>query len=213
VTIPPQRSATDGTPRAADPIVADLATAAADGVHLFKQQRFLDAAAMFEEVWARCKTVLGSDHPSTLTVAGNFGVALVASGSGARRRHGITVIRNNFKDRSRVFGDDAPKTFTALDALATAYRLDGNVDQAVRLAKLVTAARTQRLGATDPDTLTSRMGLICALTAAGDLSTGLALFKTAIAEAQEAHGETHPFTLALVECGVSTGLIHTSRIF
>ena len=189
--------------------VADLAEAADGAVRLFQQESYKRAAALFEQVLGACTSALGPDHPSTLTVAGNLGVAMVAAG---RRRDGIARIEANVSDRTRVLGGEHPDTLTARDALATAYRLNGDVDQAVELAKRVTVQRMRLLGGVHPDTLTSRMGLICAVTAAGDMSTGLDMLRSTLQESEDAHGLDHPLTRAVLECGQSSGLIHASKL-
>ena len=118
----------------------------------------------------------------------------------------------NVADRARVLGDEHRDTLTARDALAAAYRLDGAVDQALKLSRQVTVQRTRLLGGSHPDTLTSRMGLVCAITAAGDMSTGLSLFRLTLQETEDTYGHRHPLTRAVVECGQSTGLIHASKL-
>jgi Tetratricopeptide repeat len=195
-------------PVAADHAVVDLAEAADAAVRLFQQEKFKRAAAMFEQVLGGCENVVGPEHPATLTVSGNLGVALVSAG---RRRDGIARIEANVQDRARVLGREHPDTLTARDALATAYRLNGDVDLALELAKRVTAQRTRLLGATHPDTLTSRMGQICAITAAGDMSAGLELLRDAMQDAEDAHGLDHRLTRAVLECGQHAGLIHASK--
>ena len=65
---------------------------------------------MFEDALARCRASLGGDHPATLIVAGNLGVAQVAAG---QRRKGLKLVIDNLADRVRVFGDDHPDTLTA----------------------------------------------------------------------------------------------------
>src|SRR3712207_7865127 len=53
---------------------------------------------------------LGGEHPDTLTVAGNLGVAHVAAG---HRRKGLKLMTSTLVDRVRVFGEDHPATMTA----------------------------------------------------------------------------------------------------
>ena len=106
-----------------------------------------------------------------------------------------------------MLGDEHPETLTARDALAVAYRLTGDVDDAVALSALVTAQRTKALGAAHPDTLTSRMGLALARAAAGAIESAYAVLTSAIADAEKALGANHRQTVALLECGRQSGLI------
>ena len=206
--VPEPGAAYDRAPRVADEMSRSLAFSAAQAARLFRSRRYNQAVTMFTEVLTSCRNLLGPDHHATLTVAGNLGVAMV---SARRHRAGIAAIEANLADRSRVWGEEDPATLTALDALATAHRLDGDIAVAVRLAKRVTAQRTRMLGATATDTVTSRMGLICAVTAAGDQAAAVVLLRSAIDEVEQAHGPADARRRALVECGAGNGLIDLSR--
>jgi tetratricopeptide (TPR) repeat protein len=177
-----------------------------EGAALFAAGRFREAVPEFEQALAGCRSLLGPEHPGTLTVAGNLGVAQVAAG---QRRKGLKIVVDNLADRVRVLGDDHPDTLTARDALAAVHRTSGNVDDAVAMSGKVALQRARRLGPTHPDTLTSRMGLALAHAAAGDVSSAHRLLAAALSDAQEAYGARHSYTLLLLECGHSWGLIGT----
>jgi hypothetical protein len=95
---------------------------------MFGSGNVKDAMGLFEGTLRDCRVMLGHDHLATLTVAGNLGAARVSAG---RRRVSIELIAENVADCSRVLGDSDPRTLTALDALAVAYRLAGDVDDAL----------------------------------------------------------------------------------
>ena len=141
-------------------------------------------------------------------MAGNLGVALVAAG---RHKPGVAMLVENVEVRRRVLGDDHPHTLVAVDALATAYRLHGDVGVAVSLYRSVTAQRTRVLGNVHPDTFTSRMGLIRAVTAGGDRAAGKELLAAAIDDAERQYGRNHSQTRALIACGVQSGSFRKSR--
>jgi hypothetical protein len=87
-----------------------------------------------------------------------------------------------------------------------AYRLAGDVDDAVELSGQVSVQRRRTLGAAHPDTLTSRMGLARAQAAAGDLEAATALLSAAVHDAEQALPPRHPHLTALVECAEAIGM-------
>jgi hypothetical protein len=171
---------------------------------LFEAGRIDEAVPLFEQALASCRSTLGGEHPDTLTVAGNLGVAYVAAGN---RRKGIKLITTNLAARVRVLGDTHPATMTARNALAAAHRISGNADTAVSLAKQVVVQRTRALGPLHLDTLTSRMGLALALAAAGDVTSAQRLLASTMNDAEETLGPEHEHTVALIECGEAAGLL------
>jgi Tetratricopeptide repeat len=170
-----------------------LAAGNSAGAELFASGRYKQAVPMFEQLLVSCRAELGPTHLLTLTAAGNLGVAQVAAG---QRRDGIAMIVANLADRVRVLGDEDLATLTARDALAAAYRIVGDVDDAVLLSRKVTAQRAQRLGP------------IRAVAAAGDLTSAVALFTSALQDTEQAYGPQHGRTRALLECARSSGVIH-----
>lgn len=171
---------------------------------LFEAGRYEEAIPLFEQALATCRVTLGGEHPDTLMVAGNLGVAQVAAG---QRRKGLKVITNNLASRVRVLGEDHPDTLTARNALAMAHRVAGDADTAITLAKQVVVQRSRTLGPTHVDTLNSRMGLSLALAAAGNVIAAHRMLASTINDAEETLGPDHAFTVALIECGESNGLL------
>ncbi len=105
-----------------------------------------------------------------------------------------------------MLGDEDPRTLTARDALAVAYRLAGDVDDAVELSGQVAAQRSRTLGPAHPDTITSRMGMARAQAAAGDLEAATALLSAAMLDAEQTLPPRHPHRTALVECAEAIGM-------
>jgi hypothetical protein len=187
--------------------LAELVASNGAGAAQLRAGRAKLAVAVFERVARRCREALGSDHIGALTVTGNLAVSLISSG---RRREGIELLLANVADRSRVLGEEDPRTLIARDALAVGYRLAGRVDEAVELSAQVVALRTRVLGPQHPDTLTSRMGLLLAQAAAGDVESATAGLVSALTDAERALGLRHRHTLAIAECGSSIGLVHVT---
>ena len=106
--------------------VRESATRNTAAAELFDAGRYEEAVALFAQALASCRSTLGGEHPDTLTVAGNLGVAYVQAG---QRRKGTKLITSNVAARARVLGDSHPDTLTARNALAAA----GDVMSAHRL--------------------------------------------------------------------------------
>jgi hypothetical protein len=158
------------------------------------------AIVLFQQALDGCWALLGADHPDTLTVAGNLGVALVKAG---RHGDGLELIGANVADRVRVLGDEDPRTLAARDALAVAHRLAGHPGDAVAVAQQVTEQRSRVLGPAHLDTLTSRMGLALANAAMGDVVTAAEEITAALGDAERIHGTDHERTVALLQCAVT----------
>jgi hypothetical protein len=184
--------------------VRESATRNTTAAELFETGRYDEAVPLFEQALASCRSTLGGEHPDTLTVAGNLGVAYICAG---QRRKGMKLISANVTARERVLGETHPDTLTARNALAAAHRINGDADAAVSLAKQVVLQRSRTLGPTHVDTLSSRMGLALALAAVGDVMSAHRLLASTMNDAEETLGPEHEHTLALVECGESNGLL------
>ena len=179
-----------------------LAQTHADAVTLYGARSYSQAVRVFGQVYEGCSTALGVDHDATLTVAGNLAVSLIGAG---RTRAGIAFLRRNLADRVRRWGDLDAGTLTARDALAVALRLNGDVHGAVALSTTVTDQRRQVLGRSHLDTLTSVMGLVRALAAAGERNRAIAVLNENVGQAETAHGTHHASVRALVDCGRHLG--------
>ena len=174
------------------------------GAEMYGAQQFTEAVELFEQALASCLATLGDNHPDTLRVSGNLGVALVHAGES---RKGIELIRSTADARSQVLGPEHSDSLSALNALAVAYRLTGNPDKALETAKRVVLARSRALGPTHADTLTSRMGLGLALAAAGETANAHRIVDKTLADARDAFGVDDDHYLALVDCGFESGLL------
>ena len=205
----PYLPAADDAPPVVSGPIWEFAAGNETAADMFDAGRYDEAVPLFEEVLASCRSTLGSEHPGTMTVAGNLGVAYFAAGN---RRKGLKHIGNSVSERARVLGEEHPDTLIARDALATAHGLTGDADRAIALAKQVVVQRTRVLGSTHSDTLTSRLGLALALAAAGDVSSAHRILGSTVDDAEATLGAQHPHTLALLDCGVTHGLLREDPI-
>jgi tetratricopeptide (TPR) repeat protein len=174
------------------------------GVQLFQSRSYVEAVQLFEEALGLARASLGPEHLNTLRIAGNLAVARLQAGDG---RRGLQDILDIVDARAKLLGDQHPDTLAARNALAVAYRLVGKPDKAVATAKSVVVQRSRAIGAAHPDTLTSRMGLALALAAAGEAASAQEFLGSTLDAAEDALGEDHPHFLALIDCGLSAGLL------
>ena len=131
----------------------------------FAAGRHDEAVPLFEQALASCRSTLGSDHPDTLIVAGNLGVAYLAAGN---RRKGIKLITGNLA--ARVACASATSTPRRSPPVTRSPSHTGSSATRTPLsnsAKQVAVQRSRTLGPVHVDTLTSRMGLALAMAAGG----------------------------------------------
>lgn len=165
------------------------------------------AVAVLQPVAAGCRTLLGPEHPDTLTVEGALAVALVNAGDISA---GLQLLEAVSETRIALLGPAHPASLTAQDALATALRLAGESRAAIDLASWVATARSRQLGPLHPDTLATRLNLGLGLAAAGDLQSACSVLASALDDAER--GRTllvHAITLraALADCHGMLGLV------
>jgi tetratricopeptide (TPR) repeat protein len=98
-------------------------------------------------------------------------------------------------DLERVLGESHPRTLTARNDLALAYRLAGRAGDAVLLYERVLADRERLLGESHPDTLTSRNNLAGAYLLAAQVEDAVPLFERVLADRERVLGQSHPDTV------------------
>jgi tetratricopeptide (TPR) repeat protein len=178
----------------------EFAAANRRAVDYFRSGDYRRATVLFEKTLHGCREELGAEHPASLTVAGNLGVALVKA---ERFDEGIDVIQRNLADRTRVLGENDRQTLSALDALAVSYRCASRLPEAIQLAQSAAVRRAEQFGQADPDTLTSRLGLALSLAEADDGARAAAEITAAVEDAQDMLGPEHPHTVALLNHAIT----------
>ena len=150
------------------------------------------ARALFEEVYATWRRVLGDEHPDTLTSANNLAETRRAQGdhAGARALH-----EEVYATRRRVLGDEHPDTLTSANNLAETRYAQGDHAGARALLEEVYATRRRVLGDEHPDTLTSANNLAETRYAQGDHAGARALHEEVYATRRRVLGDEHPDTL------------------
>jgi tetratricopeptide (TPR) repeat protein len=142
---------------------------------------------------ADCESLLGADHPDTLTARNNLAYSYDKAG---RLDQAIPLYEQALADRERVLGADHPDTLASQDLLAGAYRSASRLDQAIPLYEQTLADRERVLGADHPDTLASVNNLAFAYELASRLDQAIVLYEQALADRERVLGADHPETLA-----------------
>jgi len=137
-------------------------------------------------------SILGPEHPDTLSSRNNLGYAYWEAG---RFDDAISAHEATLKVRERILGPDHPDTLTSRSNLASAYRHSGRLDDATRLFETTLAARERILGPEHPDTLQSQNNLALAHGDAGRLDQATRLFEATLAARERILGPEHPDTL------------------
>ena len=180
--------------------VDNLAAANERAVNYLHSGDYRRASVLFEKTLHGCREQLGAEHLATLTVAGNWGIALVEA---EHFDEGIDVLERNLADRTRVLGENDRKTLNALDALAVSYRRARRLAKAIELAQTAAVRRAEQFGQADPDTLTSRLGLALSLAEADDGARAAAEITAALEDAHDTLGPEHPHTVALLNDAIT----------
>jgi hypothetical protein len=173
--------------------IAGLASRHAAAVEHYRAGRVETALPLLEQIVFGCRALLGERHPDTLTAEGNLAVAYVRAG----HDDWPTALEEACAARVQEFGPDDPFTLTALECLATAHRLAGDADEAIRVGEVVVAARERVLGAAHPDTLVSRLGVGLAYADAHAVLLAVAVLTAALADAEAAHGPDDRHTIEI----------------
>jgi len=137
------------------------------------------------------RTLLGAEHPSTLTSMNNLALTLRAQGEleGARK-----IQRQELEIRRRVLGAEHPSTLTSMNNLALTLQAQGDLEGARKIHEHVLEIRRRVLGAEHPDTLTSMNNLAATLQAQGELEGARKIQGQVLEIAQRVLGAEHPNT-------------------
>jgi len=111
------------------------------------------------------RTILGAEHPDTLTSMNNLAVTLGAQGDleGARK-----IQEQVLEITHRVLGAEHPNTLTSMNNLAITLRAQGDLEGARKIQEQVLEITRRVLGAEHPDTSISAWNLYITLHKVGD---------------------------------------------
>ena len=138
------------------------------------------------------ESILGKDHPQTLTCRNNLACAFESAG---RLTEAIPLYEQVLADRIRVLGEYHPQTLTSRNNLACAFESAGRLTEAIPLYEQVLADRIRVLGEYHPQTLISRNNLGSAYMSASRPTDAITLFEQVVVGSIRTMGEDHPDTL------------------
>jgi hypothetical protein len=175
----------------ADPATANLL----DWVARFDFERgdYSLAKLGFEQAYEASKSLLGEEHPDTLTSMNNLAETLRAQGDlpGARALQEAVLAA-----QKRLLGEEHSATLASMNNLAETLRAQGDLPGARALQEAVLAAHKRLLGEEHPDALIFMNNLAVTLRAQGDLPGARALQEAVLAAQKRLLGEEHSATLA-----------------
>jgi tetratricopeptide (TPR) repeat protein len=150
------------------------------------------AASLLTQAAAVRETVLGADHPLTLTCRSNLAFAYWAAG---RVPESIALNETTLKRRQAALGPDHPDTLASRNNLAIAYGSAGRMFDAIALDEVTLRLRQAKLGPDHPDTLRSRNNLAIDYWSVGRMLESIALDEATLERMQAKLGIDHPDTL------------------
>ncbi|MFF5303509.1 tetratricopeptide repeat protein [Streptomyces sp. NPDC013161] len=136
-------------------------------------------------------SLLGSDHPLTLTTQAQLGIALFDVDHAQAK----AVMANVHEGRERVLGSEHPSTLSAASNLAVAIHDVDGAEAALHLYRTTHATRERVLGPDHPDTLRTASNLAVAIHDVDGAEAALHLYRTTHDAQQRVLGPDHPSTL------------------
>jgi tetratricopeptide (TPR) repeat protein len=161
--------------------------------HLYETADLTRAIPLYEQNLADMVSVLGSDHPDTLTTRNNLAGAYQSAGDLGRA---IPLYEQNLTETLRVLGPHHPLTLASRGNLAAAFESAGDLGRAIPLHEQNLTETLRVLGPDHPDTLTTRHNLAAAYQGAGDLGRATPLYERTLTDRERVLGPNHPDTLA-----------------
>jgi tetratricopeptide (TPR) repeat protein len=159
---------------------------------VYEEGRWNEAESAFEQVMETRKTVLGVDHPSTLTSMANLASTYRNQG---RWNEAEELEVQVMETRKRVLGAEHPSTLTSMGNLASTYSNQGRWKEAEELEMQVMETRKRVLGVEHPSTLTSMANLASTYSNQGRWKEAEELEAQVMETRKRVLGAEHPSTL------------------
>ncbi|KAK7177352.1 Kinesin light chain 5 [Paraphaeosphaeria sporulosa] len=159
---------------------------------LYSDGRYEEAEEMFVQVIETRKTVLGEEHPDTLTSMANLASTYRIQGRWKEAEELEVQVMETFK---RVLGEEHPATLTSMANLASTFWNQGRWKEAEELEVQVMETRKRVLGEEHPDTLTSMANLASTYRNQGRWKEAEELEVQVMETRKRVLGEEHPYTL------------------
>lgn len=137
--------------------------------------------------------ILGPEHPDTLTVLNNFGIAYLDM---QLITEAIAIFERLLSVDRRLLDEDDSIVFAAQNNLASAYQQAGRLRDAITLYETTLVDHTRIPMASSPDALTALSNLAAAYQAEDRSEEASELFDTVLDEQLHSLGPDHPNTLS-----------------
>jgi len=160
---------------------------------LVRRGRSGEAEALYRELLADRRRVLGTDHLDTLTTRHDLAAAIGMQG---RYREAEQLYRELLDDDYRLLGPGHRETLAARYNQARMIGLQGRYAEAEELSRGVLADQHRLLGESDPDSLTTRQSLARLAGKAGRYADAERMYRQVLADRRRVLGNDHPDTLA-----------------
>ena len=160
---------------------------------LYEDGRYKEAEELFVAVTEARKTILGADHPDTLTSIANLASTLSNQGRWEEAEKLEVAVMETHKTK---LGADHPDTLTSMSNLASTYRNQGRWEEAEKLGVVVMETRKTTLGADHTDTLTSMNNLTLTYRNLGRWEEAEKLGLVVMETTKTKLGVDHPYTLS-----------------
>jgi serine/threonine protein kinase/tetratricopeptide (TPR) repeat protein len=135
---------------------------------------------------------LGLEHPVTLIVSNNLGMAYMSAG---QLDLALPLFEETLKLRKAIIGAEHPQTLSSMDNLANCYSADGRLQQAVALFEETLKLRKATLGLDHNDTITSMNNLALAYKSIGRSDLAIPLCEETRRRLTAKLGPDHDHTL------------------
>ena len=148
------------------------------------------------ELFTKCRdlrsTLLGEDHPDTLSAMDELGRAHESAGQFDKA---IVLHEQTLKRRRTILGTEHANTMSSMNNLASAYYAAGRVAEAILLGEQTLELRKAKLGDEHPQTLHSMTNLAISYESAGRTTDALRLRTRSLRLTREQFGDEHLETL------------------
>jgi tetratricopeptide (TPR) repeat protein len=165
------------------------------GWYLYLRGKYEEAEIMHRQALAGRKSVLGAEHPDTLTSINNLGLVLSRQG---KHEEAAIMHRQALAGREKVLGAEHPDTLTSVSILGWVLSRQGKYKEAEIMQRQALSGREKVLGAEHPDTLIGVSILGSVLSRQGKHEEAANMHRQALAGREKALGAEHPDTLASI---------------
>ncbi|MGH3927191.1 MAG: tetratricopeptide repeat protein, partial [Pseudonocardiaceae bacterium] len=162
------------------------------GLYLLARGEPASAQPLVERALDQYRSVLGEDHPNTLTAANTLAVDLHTLGRYEQARQ---LYEDTFTHRRRVLGEDHPDTLRTANNLAAVLAELGRFEQARQLDEDTYTHRRRLSGKDHPDTLVAATNLADDMHMLNYHEQARQLAEDTLTRRRQVLGKDHPNTL------------------